>query len=63
MNLTEVQEGQEYIIKDLITEDEELEDFLCQDTHEHLTIEDTLQRLSQVSGIEIPEEEYAELQA
>lgn len=57
------QRGNSTEIDEAIEHHEELEDFLCQDTHEHLTIEDTLQRLSQVSGIEIPEEEYAELQA
>lgn len=56
------QRGNSTEIDEAIEHHEELEDFLCQDTHEHLTIEDTLQRLSQVSGIEIPEEEYAELQ-
>ena len=57
------QRGNSTEIDEAIEHHEELEDFLCQDTHEHLTIDDTLQRLSQVSGIEIPEEEYAELQA
>lgn len=57
------QRGNSTEIDEAIEHHKELEDFLCQDTHEHLTIEDTLQRLSQVSGIEIPEEEYAELQA
>ena len=57
------QRGNSTEIDEAIEHHEELEDFLCQDTHEHLTIEDTLQRLSHVSGIEIPEEEYAELQA
>lgn len=57
------QRGNSTEIDEAIEHHDELEDFLCQDTHEHLTIEDTLQRLSQVSGIEIPEEEYAELQA
>lgn len=57
------QRGNSTEIDEAIEHHEELEDFLCQDTHEHLTIEDTLQRLSQVSGIEIPEEEYADLQA
>lgn len=57
------QRGNSTEIDEAIEHHEELEDFLCQDTHEHLTIEDTLQRLSQVSGIEIPKEEYAELQA
>lgn len=57
------QRGNSTEIDEAIEHHEELENFLCQDTHEHLTIEDTLQRLSQVSGIEIPEEEYAELQA
>lgn len=57
------QRGNSTEIDEAIEHHEELEAFLCQDTHEHLTIEDTLQRLSQVSGIEIPEDEYAELQA
>ena len=37
-----------------------IEEFLCQEEKDHCTIEDTLQKLSDLSGIEIPEEEYQE---
>ena len=37
-----------------------IEDFLCQEEDEHITIQDTLKLLSELSGVEIPEEEYVE---
>ncbi|MBQ0051443.1 MAG: FliI/YscN family ATPase [Treponema sp.] len=37
-----------------------IEEFLCQEEYEHCTIEDTLQKLSVLTEIEIPEEEYEE---
>lgn len=37
-----------------------IEEFLCQEEYEHCTIEDTLQKLSALTGIDIPEEEYDE---
>lgn len=43
-----------------IEKHQEIEEFLCQEEDEHCSIEDTLQRLSVLSGIEIPEEEYME---
>ena len=40
-----------------------IEEFLCQAESEHCTIEDTLQRLSVLSGVEIPEDEFPEMPA
>lgn len=37
-----------------------IEEFLCQEEREHCTIEDTLQKLSALSGIDIPPSEYVE---
>lgn len=37
-----------------------VEEFLCQDEYDKCPIEDTLKKLSDLSGIEIPEEEYSE---
>ncbi|WP_294427954.1 FliI/YscN family ATPase [uncultured Treponema sp.] len=37
-----------------------IEEFLCQEEDERCDIEDTLQRLSELAEIEIPEEEYVE---
>lgn len=37
-----------------------IEEFLCQETEDKCSIEDTLQKLSALSGIEIPESEYAD---
>ncbi len=37
-----------------------IEDFLCQDEYDKCPIEDTLKKLSELSGIEIPQEEYSE---
>ena len=37
-----------------------IEEFLCQEEDEPCAIEDTLQKLSALAGIEIPEEEFAE---
>lgn len=36
-----------------------IEEFLCQEEYEKSTMEDTLQKLSALSGIEIPSEEYS----
>ncbi len=38
----------------------DIEKFLCQEEDEHCTIEDTLQKLSALAEIEIPESEYDE---
>ena len=38
----------------------EIEDFLCQEKYESFTMKESLDLLSQLSGIEIPEEEYIE---
>jgi len=37
-----------------------IEEFVCQSEYEHCTMEDTLKKLSELSGIEIPENEYSE---
>ncbi len=37
-----------------------VEEFLCQEESDHLSIDDTLVRLSELSGIEIPQEEFVE---
>ena len=37
-----------------------IEEFLCQEEREHCTIEDTLKKLSALSGIDIPPSEYVE---
>ena len=44
-------------IDEAIDKHSEIEAFLCQDESEHCTIEDTLQKLSLLSGVEIPKEE------
>ena len=37
-----------------------MEDFLCQTPVEGFTVEQTLRMLSELSGVEIPQEEYEE---
>ena len=46
-----------------IDKHEAIEEFLCQEEDEHCYIEDTLQKLSELAEIEIPEEEYDECPA
>ena len=43
-----------------IDKHEAIEQFLCQEEDEHCDIEDTLQKLSALAEIEIPDEEYVE---
>ncbi len=43
-----------------IDKHEAIEEFLCQEEDEHCSIDDTLQKLSELAEIEIPEEEYVE---
>lgn len=52
--------GKSPVIDEAIEKHEEIEDFLKQDENEKCTMEDTLDKLSVVSGIEIPKEEYVE---
>ena len=54
------QKGNSPEIDEAIEKHEEIEKFLCQEPEEHLTMEDTLNRLSELSGIAIPKEEYVE---
>ena len=54
------QKGNSPEIDEAIDKHQEIEEFLCQETEEHLTMEDTLNRLSELSGIAIPKEEYVE---
>ena len=54
------QKGSSAEIDEAIDKHQAIEEFLCQEKTDHLTIEDTLQKLSALSGIEIPPEEYVE---
>ncbi len=55
------QKGNSPEIDEAIEKHEAIEEFLCQSESEHCTIEDTLQRLSVLSGVEIPEAEFPEM--
>lgn len=52
--------GKSPVIDEAIEKHEEIEEFLKQEEDEKCTMEDTLNKLSVVSGIEIPKEEYVE---
>lgn len=54
------QRGNSVEIDEAIEHHKAIEEFLCQDVDEKADIKDTLKRLSELSGIEIPESEYAE---
>ena len=54
------QKGNNLDVDEAIEHHQAVEEFLCQEQNAHLKIEDILQSLSEVSGIEIPEEEYSE---
>ena len=54
------QKGNSPEIDIAIEKHQAIEEFLCQEEREHVTMEDTLQKLSALSGIEIPESEYVE---
>lgn len=54
------QKGSSPEIDEAIDHHQAVEEFLCQEENCHLTIEDTLKSLSELSGIEIPEAEYSE---
>lgn len=57
------QKGNSPEIDEAIDKHDAIEEFLCQAETEHCTIEDTLQRLSVLSGVEIPEDEFPEMPA
>lgn len=57
------QKGNSPEIDEAIDKHDAIEEFLCQAESEHCTIEDTLQRLSVLSGVEIPEDEFPEMPA
>ncbi len=54
------QKGSNAEIDLAIDKHDAIEEFLCQEEDEHCTIEDTLQKLSALAEIEIPEDEYVE---
>ena len=54
------QAGTSPVIDEAINKHEEIEDFLKQEEYEPSTIKETLDMLSSLTGIEIPEEEYSE---
>ena len=54
------QKGANAEVDSAIDKHDEIEKFLCQEEDEHCTIEDTLQKLSALVEIEIPESEYDE---
>lgn len=54
------QKGVSAQMDDAIDKHAAIEDFLMQDEYEACPIEDTLQKLSSLTGIEIPKEEYKE---
>ncbi len=54
------QTGASEEVDEAISKHQEIEDFLKQEEEEHCNIEDTLKKLSVVSGIEIPEDEFDE---
>lgn len=54
------QKGNSAQVDEAIDKHEAIEAFLCQLESEHCTIEDTLEKLSALSGIDISKEEYGE---
>ena len=54
------QKGNSPEVDEAIDKHPAIEEFLCQDESEHLTIDDTLEKLSALTGINIPKEEYVE---
>lgn len=54
------QKGNSLEVDEAIEHHGSVEEFLCQEESDHLSIEDTLTKLSEVSGIEIPQEEFVE---
>ena len=54
------QKGNNLETDEAIDHHQAVEEFLCQEQNAHLSIEDTLTKLSEVSGIEISQEEFVE---
>lgn len=54
------QKGNNLETDEAIEHHQAIEEFLCQETDARLSIEDTLRKLSEVSGIEITEDEFSE---
>lgn len=54
------QKGNSLEIDEAIDHHQAIEDFLCQEEYSPSSMEETLKKLSDLSGIEIPPEEYAE---
>ncbi|MBQ5449705.1 MAG: flagellum-specific ATP synthase FliI, partial [Treponema sp.] len=54
------QKGNSPEIDEAIDKHSAMEAFLCQEESDHCTIEDTLQKLSELSGVPIPKEEFVE---
>ncbi|MCR5080927.1 MAG: FliI/YscN family ATPase [Treponema sp.] len=54
------QKGNSLEVDEAIDHHAPVEEFLCQEESDHLSIEDTLTKLSELSGIEIPQEEFVE---
>ncbi|MBQ1796042.1 MAG: FliI/YscN family ATPase [Treponema sp.] len=54
------QKGNSPEIDEAIDKHAAIEEFLCQEESDHCTIEDTLQKLSELSGVPIPKEEFVE---
>ena len=52
--------GSSKSIDEAIDKYEEIEDFLKQEEEDHCTMDDTLNKLSALSGIELPEKDYLE---
>lgn len=52
------QKGSSAEIDEAIDKHRAIEEFLCQEEREHITQEETLKALSELSGIEIPADEY-----
>lgn len=57
------EKGNSPVIDEAIEKHDEIEEFLKQDEYSPCSMEDTLNRISQITGIEIPPEEYAEAPA
>lgn len=54
------QKGNSLVIDEAIDKHEAIENFLKQEEYEHCTMEDTLKKLSTLSGVNIPDDEFTE---
>jgi flagellum-specific ATP synthase len=61
INVGAYQQGSNPAIDEAITKHQGIEDFLIQGMEEKVSLEETLSRISEISGISIPEEEMADL--